>query len=880
MQQRDMGMAIPIGIVTKSGWTKRFASGALCLLVCITMTANARIRYIRPSGNDANDGSSIASAWQTIGKANATLVAGDTAYILAGTYGEQIRPARSGTPGHEIAYIGYQNDHVAIRTFASVGDEAQAYIGMDYVRLENLDLLPSNYGTFRVQQWVSTCYVITVAGNNCVLNRIRIPGGIGWTDFDSISDNLIRGINVDGNHITLSHCYVRGTDIGVVVSGDAPRYLWMTQDTIRASMWSLIQIGTPDTHAPQRNLIEHCIVDSSWGEDGIQFESTMDTSNIGTWIRYCKISNCGENLIDLKGGKDIVIEHNILYGSMGDDNGPYQGIHATWDSDRTGSAWTWGLPTAANAHTIGRFNLLINNAGGIDSYVGDYIYNNTLMNNRRFWNGSGYSPNQDAKLFAFQTYQDRPSSAVNNVFVGQAGVAHNGIIYGDFVTGAGQFRLDNNLYWEDPGIQDAPIFRDRHGIAPNQYEDSVHGLANWRRHISGYPLQGKDAHSVQADPRLHVPNYPTGYDPSMDFSADAQSPLIDAGTYLAITIGSGLNSTALTVDNPGAFTDGMGIPGVLGDSIWVGGITARVIQVNGNTLALDKPISWASGAGVFHWPFNGRAPDIGAFESEFSTPDTVPLPQALTTIIANSGFETGTAPWQFFSNGAGTFSSSTPGDGSPQAGRIAIVQKGNNEQLYQSGCTLQPATRYRLTFDAYSVSGHGLEVSLFSAASPTSNYGLSAVRFALTTGWKTWTVDFITPATAGQMNDARLQFWFAPYSVAGDVYFLDNVQIAKADSPPADPRQLGLPDAFTLEQNTPNPFNPATTIRYKLRGAMHVSLKVYDVLGRAVATLVDEFQSAGPHVIGFEAGQLSSGIYFYRMQTPAAGETRRMLLVK
>ena len=851
----------------------------LWILLFTSTIAQGRLRYINPTGNDLSDGSSIANAWQTIGKANRSLVAGDTVYILAGTYDEQINPANSGSPGREIAYIGLPNNQVSIRKFASPGNDAQAYIGANYVRLENLDLLPLNYDTYRVQQWVSTRYIILVAGNFCTLNYVRIPGRFRWDDFATITDNLMRGISVGGSHTTISHCYVRGTDIGICVAGDAPRYLWMRDDTVRTSMWSLIQIGTPDTYVSQRNLIENCVVDSSWGEDGIQFESTSDTSNIGTWIRYCRISNCGENLIDLKGAKDVVIEHNILYGSMGDDNGPYQGQHATWNSDRTGSAWTWGLPTAANAHTIGRFNLLVNNSGGIDSYVGDYIYNNTLMNNRRFWDGGAYSPNQDAKLYAFQTFQDRPSAAVNNIFVGQAGPQHNGIIYGDFHTGSSRFRLDYNLYWEDPAVQDAPIFRDRHGTSPNFYDDSVHGLADWKSHISGYSLIGKDAHSIQANPRLHVPNYPTGFDPSMDFTPSDASPIIDAGTYLASAVGSGLSSMALIVDHPGAFTDGMGIPGVAGDSIYVGGLTARIVSIRGDVFTLSSPISWANGAGVYYWPFRGHAPDLGAFESGFAGPDTATTPPVYSGIIANPGFEDGLNPWKMSGVGIGFFTTSAPGFESPKSSKIGFARGGSDAQLYQIRLVLDPATSYRLSFDAFSTSGHDVDVSLFST-NTGQNYGISSMRQDVTTSWKTFTLDFTTPPVPTLIDDGRLQFSFGPYAVSGETYYFDNVLLSPVDASPTISTKGGTPDTFILEQNTPNPFNPTTTIRYILRNASRVILKVFDVLGREIATLVDDFESVGAHAAVFEAGQLSSGIYFYRLQTPASAQTKRMLLVK
>jgi hypothetical protein len=85
---------------------------------------------------------------------------------------------------------------------------------------------------------------------------------------------------------------------------------------------------------------------------------------------------------------------------------------------------------------------------------------------------------------------------------------------------------------------------------------------------------------------------------------------------------------------------------------------------------------------------------------------------------------------------------------------------------------------------------------------------------------------------------------------------------------------------FELAPNYPNPFNPTTTIRYQIPQAGLVSLKVYDILGKEVATLVNQRQEAGSYRVSFNAAQLSSGVYFYRIQTAGFVETRKMLLVK
>ncbi|MDX1640793.1 MAG: T9SS type A sorting domain-containing protein [Balneolaceae bacterium] len=93
--------------------------------------------------------------------------------------------------------------------------------------------------------------------------------------------------------------------------------------------------------------------------------------------------------------------------------------------------------------------------------------------------------------------------------------------------------------------------------------------------------------------------------------------------------------------------------------------------------------------------------------------------------------------------------------------------------------------------------------------------------------------------------------------------------------------ELGaVPEEFTLSQNYPNPFNPTTVIRYQLPVSSEVRLEVYDMLGRNVATLVNEQVAAGRHTVNFDAGNLSSGIYLYRLVAGSTVMTKKLTVVK
>ncbi len=89
-----------------------------------------------------------------------------------------------------------------------------------------------------------------------------------------------------------------------------------------------------------------------------------------------------------------------------------------------------------------------------------------------------------------------------------------------------------------------------------------------------------------------------------------------------------------------------------------------------------------------------------------------------------------------------------------------------------------------------------------------------------------------------------------------------------------------LPEQYLLEQNYPNPFNPATTIRFHVSKTSPVSLKVFDVVGREAATLVNGIKDAGDYAVSFDASALNSGVYFYQLRGENVFQTRRMLLLK
>jgi hypothetical protein len=92
--------------------------------------------------------------------------------------------------------------------------------------------------------------------------------------------------------------------------------------------------------------------------------------------------------------------------------------------------------------------------------------------------------------------------------------------------------------------------------------------------------------------------------------------------------------------------------------------------------------------------------------------------------------------------------------------------------------------------------------------------------------------------------------------------------------------RINSPNFISLEQNYPNPFNATTTIGYNLNKATHITIEVFDILGRRVEPLVDEKQPAGDYQVAWDSKEASSGIYFYRIQVGEFFKAKKMLLIK
>ncbi|MCE1164778.1 MAG: T9SS type A sorting domain-containing protein [Bacteroidetes bacterium] len=148
----------------------------------------------------------------------------------------------------------------------------------------------------------------------------------------------------------------------------------------------------------------------------------------------------------------------------------------------------------------------------------------------------------------------------------------------------------------------------------------------------------------------------------------------------------------------------------------------------------------------------------------------------------------------------------------------------------------------------------------------------------------TWTQQvFDVTSMIGGSNNVRVRFRLtSDAGVQNTGWYVDDIKITNYYGPVTGVGNLNpeLPAKFSLEQNYPNPFNPSTQINYALPKDGFAKITVFDILGREVRTLVSEFKKAGYYSVEFDGSSLSSGFYFYKLESNGFVETKKMMLVK
>ena len=185
----------------------------------------------------------------------------------------------------------------------------------------------------------------------------------------------------------------------------------------------------------------------------------------------------------------------------------------------------------------------------------------------------------------------------------------------------------------------------------------------------------------------------------------------------------------------------------------------------------------------------------------------------------------------------------------------------------------------------YDSLGWALDIE-FIPGNPSNVWcGLESVSLSSDTG-RTWVKEFDFPQGSGILYDMVFTDENFGWIYAGGGGILTNMYrttngghggiIISVEDNGTDI----VPSGFSLAQNYPNPFNPVTSIKYVVGSLQFVTMKVYDLLGREVATLVNEEKPAGEYEVDFNSANLTSGIYFYQLKAGEFIKIRKMVLMK
>ena len=276
--------------------------------------------------------------------------------------------------------------------------------------------------------------------------------------------------------------------------------------------------------------------------------------------------------------------------------------------------------------------------------------------------------------------------------------------------------------------------------------------------------------------------------------------------------------------------------------------------------------------------FRVTAVNTGGNESGYSNEEEVfvNIIKPGSNLLFNGDFSEGLVFWTFSRTG----SASAVGGVKSGEFDFYILDGGSelpNVQLYQDNITLIQGQDYTFEFDAYADAARAIEAKVGKASDPWTNYSKIGMT-ALTTEKKRYRYTFTMEDPSDQ--DCRVVINCGTSDI--DVY-LDNVvfSLGVPNGVETTVSEELLSQRYSLNGNYPNPFNNSTKIQLTLPFTSHIKLKVYDINGRFIKTIINRVMAAGDHEVFFEAENMSSGIYFVQLQiADQIFDTRKMVYLK
>ena len=592
-------------IFSERGHSMKINRSTFSIIFLISANLWAATYHVATSGNNVNPGSQ-AQPWATIGKANTTLVAGDTVLLHVGTYSDQIRPVNNGaSETQRISYIAAGDGNVFLDTFGDTSNASSLTIGAialggkNYITVDggaNQQIRVNKAGCFSglanftgALRTVITRVYLDGSNSTCV------PGGstvfvagylygsnVGSTQYNVLSNSYIRGISATASP---------KTEDTISVAGDAHHNLF-DSNTIEYASHVNLNLGKDDTGLlPHDNMIRNNIFNNPL-HTNLQFYQGGPNDNMAEGNRLSASGGAPTNPngqgpgmgMEMSGARGI-FRYNVIQRA-GSTNNPYrtisgfslsiggEGSQTPVENNRVYNNTI--VKNSAVALTVANFGLQLNNT------------QNKFVNNILFDSNAPIDPTLKAPILYFADTADITNDQLwGNVLGSPGGAVTDNVVFGDKWGGYKNIATAAGLSCAVYPCMAAQFAK------PNVYSASP-GFVNY----------------AGDDYRLAVGS----------FAIDTGSELTRVTTTMT---GPG---TSLVVDDPYFFQNGRGIPGVAADWIAVGTVTnvAQISTINYST----KTITLATAinnrtAGAKVWLYKksdgqqvlvGAGPDIGAHE--------------------------------------------------------------------------------------------------------------------------------------------------------------------------------------------------------------------------------------------------------------------------
>lgn len=505
------------------------------------------------TGDDSNAGTE-ASPWKTIGKANATLVPGNTVYIRGGTYSERINPVNNGSANGRITYKAYPGETVTINYWstglAQANLESKSYITIDGIKFVNAGWM-----------WINTQYGVANWLLNCEFNTANNFHGIRLWDS--------------------SYCIVRGCTFR-----SGPGVIGTTEDPY----------GTPADHFTMYRA-NYTLIENNQFYDATHYNAAASGNSTGTrGIHNVFRNNYCENRWHAALGLTTYAQYNLIEGNIfaftGEDclDNPDLGESCVSGSRFDRATAGASLQLLGASHNIVRRNICYH--GGIINVAASYnsttlvkqpceynkLVHNTIYKSQKGFYYVGSSKHGPWKNLVFK----------NNVIA----EAIDRIFYMNPYDRNDSVNTWRNNHFHNPGK--TAFYK---GTSAGDTLSAIIGA--WPGEFSG---------NQSGDPKF------TNKD-TFNFTPAADSPLRNSGDWLTTITSPTGSGTSFTVADPGYFMDGWGI--IEGDLIQLQGYATpvRITSVNYSTkvITVNQSVSWTQGLGVAY-QYNESAPDIGAIE--------------------------------------------------------------------------------------------------------------------------------------------------------------------------------------------------------------------------------------------------------------------------